>query len=183
MFRIKKDAAGKIKHYKARLVAKGFTQVFGVDYYDTWAPVAKLGSIRLLLATAVQHGWPINMFNFHNAFLNGKLDSDEEVFMEQPQGFEELDKKRYVCKCQDFTGRTPARVQDGSLLKGLNEYPTQLPCLGQLRTRVGSKSLVMQDYRRLPWLITAPEYFRNLRRGMSQVATRTFNVLYCFPLI
>ena len=98
VFRIKKNAAGKIERYKARLIAKGFTQVFGVDYYNTWAPVAKLGLIRLLLATAVQHGWPINMFNFHSAFLNGKLDSDEEVFMEQPQGFKELDKKQYVCK-------------------------------------------------------------------------------------
>ena len=98
VFRIKKDAAGKIERYKARLVAKGFTQVFGVDYYDTWAPVAKLGSIRFLLATAAQHGWPIDMFDFHSAFLNGELDSDEEVFMEQPQGYEELDKKRYVCK-------------------------------------------------------------------------------------
>ena len=85
--------------------------------------------------------------------------------------------------CQGFIGCTPARVRDGSLPEGLNEYPAQLPCLGQLRTRVGSKSLVMQDYKRLPWLITAPEHFGNLRREMSQVATRTFNVLYYFPFI
>ena len=88
-----------------------------------------------------------------------------------------------MCICQGFIGRTPARVRDGSLPKGLNEYPTQLPCLRQLRTRVGSKSLVMQDCKRLPWLITTPEYFGNLRREMSQVATRTFNVLYYFPFI
>ena len=49
VFRIKKDAAGKVKCYKARLIAKGFTQVFGVDYYDTWAPMAKLGSICFYL--------------------------------------------------------------------------------------------------------------------------------------
>ena len=77
---------------------KGFTQVLGVDYYDTWATVAKLGSICFLLATATQHGWPINMFDFHSAFLNGQLDSDEEVFMEQPQRYEELDKTQYICK-------------------------------------------------------------------------------------
>ena len=87
VFRIKKDAAGKIKQYKARLIEKGFIQVFGIDYYNMWAPMAKLGLIHLLLATAAQHGWPINMFNFHSAFLNSKLDSDEEVFMEQPQGY------------------------------------------------------------------------------------------------
>ena len=81
------------------------------------------------------------------------------------------------------SGRTPVQVQDGSLPKGLNEYPAQSPHLGQLRTRVGSKSLVMQDYRQLPRLIMAPEYFGNLWREMSQVATQTFNVLYCFPFI
>ena len=64
-----------------------------------------------------------------------------------------------VLNCQGFIGRTPARVQDGSLPEGLNEYPAQLPRLGQLRTRVGSKSLVMQDCKRLPRLITTPEYF------------------------
>ena len=86
-------------------------------------------------------------------------------------------------QCQGFTGRTPAWVRDGSLPEGLNEYPAQLPRLGQLWTRVGSKSLVMQDCKRLPQLITAPEYFGNLRREMSQVATQTFNVLYYFPFI
>ena len=94
---VKKDAAGKIKQYKARLITKGFMQVQGVHYYNTWAPVAKLRSIWFLLSTATQHGWPINMFDFHSMFLNGELDSDEEVFMEQSQAYEKLDKKWYVC--------------------------------------------------------------------------------------
>ena len=98
VFRIKKDATGKVERYKARLVAKGFTQVHGVDYYDTWAPVAKLGSIRLLLAIAAQNSWPIDMFDFHSAFLNGQLDMNEEVFMEQPYRYEENNSKLYVCK-------------------------------------------------------------------------------------
>jgi Reverse transcriptase (RNA-dependent DNA polymerase) len=63
-----------------------------------WAPVAKLGLICFLRATAAQHGWPIDMFDFHSTFLNGKLNSDEEVFMEQPQGYEESNQKQYVCK-------------------------------------------------------------------------------------
>ena len=66
----------------------------------------------------------------HDAILSGDFNKDDLV------GF-----------CQGFTGRTPARVRDGSLPKGLTESPVQLPCLGRLRTRVGSKSLVMQDYK------------------------------------
>jgi Reverse transcriptase (RNA-dependent DNA polymerase) len=70
----------------------------GIDYYDMWAPMAKLGLIHFLLATATQHEWPIDMFDFHSAFLNGKLNPDKEGFMEQPQGYEEFNQKRYVCK-------------------------------------------------------------------------------------
>jgi Reverse transcriptase (RNA-dependent DNA polymerase) len=92
VFRIKKDDTGKVERYK------GFTQVHGVDYYDTWAPVAKLASICLLLAITTQNNWTVDMFDFHSAFLNSKLDSDEEVFMEQPYGYEQSDGRRYVCK-------------------------------------------------------------------------------------
>jgi Reverse transcriptase (RNA-dependent DNA polymerase) len=100
VFQIKRNTTGKVEQYKARLVAKGFTQVQGIDYYNMWAPMAKLRSIHFLLATAAQNGWPIDMFNFHSAFLNGELNSDKEVFMEQSQGYEESDKKQYVCKKQ-----------------------------------------------------------------------------------
>ena len=85
--------------------------------------------------------------------------------------------------CQGFISRTPAQLQDGSLPKGLNEYPTQLPHLRQLWTRIGSKCLVMYDCKQPSRLITAPDYLRNLQEEMSQVATRTFNVLYYFPFI
>ena len=91
VFKIKKDAEGKIECYKARLVAKGFTQVENVDYYKTWAPVAKLASIHTILALAACHDWDIDMFNFHNAFLNRELDDNREVYMEQPPGHEDRD--------------------------------------------------------------------------------------------
>ena len=97
VFRIKKETQQEKLSNKARLMAKDFTQVQGVDYYNTWAPMAKFGLIRFLLATATQHGWPIDMFDFHSTFLNGQLDLDEEVFMEQPQGYEELCKNNSTC--------------------------------------------------------------------------------------
>jgi hypothetical protein len=96
VFHIKKDTASKIECYKARLVAKGFTQIYGVDYYDTFAPVAKLASIQTILAIAARNDWDIDLFDFHSAFLNGELDSDEEVFMDQPPGYEDSDPHKFV---------------------------------------------------------------------------------------
>ena len=98
VFKIKKDAEGKIKCYKARLVVKGFTQVENIDYYETWAPVAKLASICTILALATRHDWDINMFNFHNAFLNGELNNNEEVYMEQPPGHEDKDPHNFCLR-------------------------------------------------------------------------------------
>jgi hypothetical protein len=98
VFRVKKDANGRIERYKARLVVKGFTQVYGVNYYDTFAPVAKLASIHTILAIAARNNEPIDMFDFHSAFLNGELDDDEEIFMEQPPDYEESDRRKYCVK-------------------------------------------------------------------------------------
>ncbi len=84
VFRIKKNAAGEIEKYKARLVARGFTQVHGVDYDETYAPVARLASFRLVLAMANQNGWPADSFDFDSAYLNSVLPDDEVIYLEQP---------------------------------------------------------------------------------------------------
>jgi hypothetical protein len=98
VFKLKKNADGTIDKYKARLVARGFTQIYGVDYYETFAPVAKLASIRTLLAIAARNDWPIDMFDFHSAFLNGELDDDEDIYMEQPPDHPVDDPDRFVVK-------------------------------------------------------------------------------------
>ena len=69
--------------YKARLVVKGYAQMFGVDFSETFAPVARLDTIRMLLALAAQKGWVIHQMDVKSAFLNGYL--EEEIFMEQPK--------------------------------------------------------------------------------------------------
>ncbi|KAL7278680.1 hypothetical protein ACG7TL_007682 [Trametes sanguinea] len=87
-----------IKHdgrYKARLVAKGFTQVWGEDYHETFSPVARFESIRYLLAHAALEDWDIESMDVKTAFLNGDL--EEEIYMEQPEGWVVRGKENYVC--------------------------------------------------------------------------------------
>ena len=64
---------GSIDRYKARLVAKGYAQRYGIDYQDTFAPVAKINTIRILISIATNRDWPMQQFDVKNAFLNGDL--------------------------------------------------------------------------------------------------------------
>src|ERR1700675_1041395 len=98
VFRIKKNSAGEIEKYKARLVARGFTQIHGVDYYETFAPVAKLASVRTILAIAARNNWEVDVFDFHGAYLNGKLEDGEDIYMEQPPEYETADCDAFVLK-------------------------------------------------------------------------------------
>ena len=66
---------------------KGYSQVQGIDYNNTYAPVARLLSLRTILAIATHNDWDIKVFDFHSAFLNGKLDQDEDIYMELPPGY------------------------------------------------------------------------------------------------
>jgi len=88
VFRVKKDAAGNATEHKARLVAQGYTQVPGVDYFDTFAPVAKLVSLRIVLSLAARYDWEIHQLDVKSAYLNGELAEGERIFMKQPPGYE-----------------------------------------------------------------------------------------------
>jgi hypothetical protein len=87
VFRNKQDEFGVITKNKARLVGKGYTQVEGLDFGETYAPVARLESIRILLAYATHHDFKLHQMDVKSAFLNGPL--QEEVYVEQPPGFED----------------------------------------------------------------------------------------------
>jgi hypothetical protein len=85
VFRTKLNADGSINKHKARLVVKGYAQIFGLDFFDTFAPVARQDTIRMLLAISAQKGWKIYHLDVKSAFLNGFL--EEEIYIEQPEGF------------------------------------------------------------------------------------------------
>lgn len=86
VFKVKRNSEGEIERYKARLVARGFSQRQGFDYSETYSPVVKMTTLRILLSLANQEDWDIHQMDVKCAFLNGVL--DEEVFMRQPSGFE-----------------------------------------------------------------------------------------------
>jgi hypothetical protein len=92
----KQDEHGVVSRNKARLVANGYSQVEGLDFGETYAPVARLESIRILLAYATYHGFKLYQIDVKSAFLNGPI--KEEVYVEQPPGFEDSEYPNHVYK-------------------------------------------------------------------------------------
>ena len=87
---------GTIEKYKARLVAKGYTQKKGENFFDTYSPVARIATIRVLLALAVSYGLHVHQMDVKTAFLYGQL--EEEIYMEQPDGFVVPGEENKVCR-------------------------------------------------------------------------------------
>jgi len=96
VFRVKHDSEGRVERFKGRLVAKGYSQKYGIDYDETFSPVVRFSSIRILLAFAVQKGMLVHQMDVVTAFLNGEL--SEEIYMQQPPGYVQLGQEDLVCK-------------------------------------------------------------------------------------
>jgi hypothetical protein len=96
IYKVKHVADGSIEKYKARFEARGFSQIEGVDYDETFAPVARYTSIRSIIALAASICWKLHQMDVKTTFLNGEI--KEEVYIEQPEGFVVHNERSHVCR-------------------------------------------------------------------------------------
>jgi hypothetical protein len=96
VYKVKHNSDGSISMYKARLVAKGYAQTHGIDYEETFAPVAKMATMKAVITVAASKGWLLHQMDVKNAFLHGEL--QEEVYLDQPPGYEDMSHPNYVCR-------------------------------------------------------------------------------------
>ena len=96
VYKTKRDSLGNIERYKTRLVVKGFTQKEGINYKETFSPVSKKYSLRMILALVTHFDLELQQMDVKTAFLNGDL--EEEVYMKQLEGFSSKEGKHFVCK-------------------------------------------------------------------------------------
>jgi len=96
LYKVKQAADGSVEKHKAIFVARGFSKVEGIDYDETFAPVARYLSIKSILALSTQMGWKIHQMDVKKTFLNGMI--EEEVYIEQLEGFKTFDHESHVCQ-------------------------------------------------------------------------------------
>ncbi|GJV77739.1 ribonuclease H-like domain-containing protein [Tanacetum coccineum] len=129
LFKKKTDMDGNVHTFKALLVAKGYTQTYGVDYGETFSPVADIRVIRILLAIATFYDYEIWQMDVKIAFLNGHL--SEDVYMVQPKGFVDLKHPNKVCKLhRSIYGLKQASRTSGSSVAFLILYADDILLMG-----------------------------------------------------
>jgi hypothetical protein len=100
VYKVKHNVDGSMSRYKARLVTKGYVETYGIDYEDTYSPIAKMTTVRAIIARAVAKGWSLHQMDVKNVFLHGDL--QEEVYMEQPPGYVDQTHPNLVCRLKKF---------------------------------------------------------------------------------
>nr|GEU35049.1 retrotransposon protein, putative, Ty1-copia subclass [Tanacetum cinerariifolium] len=180
LFKNKTDIDGSVHTYKAHLVVKGYTQTLGIDYEETFSPVADIRSIRILIAITAFYNYEILQMNVKTTFLNGYL--FEEVYMEQPEGFINPKYPNQVCKLKRFIyrlkqasrqwnkqfddeikkfGFTQNRDEPCVYLKASGSYVTFLILYVDDILIIGNNIPMLQDVK--SWKVFCYERFRNTK--------------------
>jgi hypothetical protein len=96
VYKIKHNADGSVSKYKTRLITKGYAQIYGIDYEETYNPIAKMATIRTIIIMVVAKGWSLHQIDVKNVFLHKDL--QEEMYMEQPPGYVDQTHPNLVCR-------------------------------------------------------------------------------------
>ncbi|CAL1358011.1 unnamed protein product [Linum trigynum] len=146
VYNVKLNPDGSLERFKARVVAQGFRQNFGIDYEETFAPVAKMQTVRTLFAVAAMHGWCLKQLDVKNVFLHGDL--KETIYMECPPGYLGGDKSKVCLLRRSLYGLKQAprawfeKFQDTILLAGFTQSNND-PSLFVRRTSRGITVLLI----------------------------------------
>jgi hypothetical protein len=95
VYKVKHNVDGSVSKYKTRLVAKGYAPMYGIDYEETYSPVAKMTTVRAIIVMAATKGWSLHQMDVKNVFFHGDL--QEKVYMEQPLGYVDQTHPNLVC--------------------------------------------------------------------------------------
>eukprot|EP00253_Pinus_taeda_P008453 PITA_08453 len=173
LYKPKVNADGTVEKFKARLVAKGYSQQEGIYFDDTFAPVAKLNTIRMLICLATKHKWKLHELDVKSAFLNEEL--KEEIYLVQPPGFVKKGQEHLVCKLHKALyglKQAPSHGNANSLIKEIKQQMSQefeMKDLGDLHYCLGLE--MWKDFGQT--FLTQGKYARNLleRFRMEQCKT------------
>ncbi|KAL8118400.1 hypothetical protein AgCh_016069 [Apium graveolens] len=169
VYKRKIGADGQVETYKARLVAKGFKQRQGIDFDETFSPVALLKSIRILLAIAAYYDYEIWKMDVKTAFLNGEL--EEEVYMTQPEGFLSKGNEHLVCKLLRtiYGSRQDSRRWNIRFDEIIKEFGNDIPMLQSVKVWL-SKNFTMKDLGEASYILGMKIYRDRSRRmiGLTQ---------------
>src|SRR5882762_1424188 len=121
VFKLKRDQHGNPVRWKARFVVKGYSAIYGIDYNETSAPTMQMETFRAVAHVAAVHGWSLHQIDIKTAFLCGKLEPGEEVYMKQPKGFEAKGKEEMIWELQKGLYGLPqaSRIWNKAMNKGM----------------------------------------------------------------